>query len=262
MVSWLDGDCAILTEKGSKPAQKNGNVDRWKDKQASGGSNDLHYLFSAFKIKPDNYPTLNLVKNSGGLRGEHRVLNFKTFANFALFTDEAPASEKGLLSIGEVFNGPKFTLVLLVQPTKTGRACLHAAGVERQASEWVLGTKEGSLFAEVGLPPRSVSIPLQSPDGYNLVFMERDNTTSTITISRGNPDYTEFLTDSVSLGGPLSVKLARLRLGRTNDPERDTKTDFEGNLAMVLIYDRALTDDDRKTIGTYVGQRYFGKPTK
>lgn len=259
MVMWMDGESGFFKDKGAKECGVGDRIDRWQDKQQAAGANDLHYLFSKLRIRKETFPTLARINNKHGLKGSHKVALFDKDNNLALYTSEATEDYPALMSIGETFNGPAFAMAILFRSSKTTRSDLHSAGKDRQPSDWAMSTKDGFLLAEVGLPPRKVEIALPSKDGFNLVFMEHDNTVSRVQISVGNHDFTQFLKDEVSLGSPLSGPVQRVRLGRANAVDRKKDEDFEGEIAMLIVYNRALTDEDRKTLGTYVNQRYFGR---
>ncbi len=261
LMTHVDGDSKLLSQKGTQPAEIDGIVDLWQDRAPYLGGNDVHYLHSRMNIRNESLTLLRLRTDEYGLRGEHRVLEFAAERTISLFTAETPESEASLWKSAEIFKGASpFTIALLFRTDKKSWSNLIVAGENNKPAHWLLATDNHKLQGEVGTPPQRFSVPLAAPTNFNLVFLQRENGTGTSQIWAADTKLTTFTTATqTSASSTAQLPLDRLRVGRSLENLRLKPRDFSGDIAMILVYDRALTEADRVTIGTYVGQRYFGR---
>lgn len=252
LVMWFDAGKGTRVDDKGTAALSGGPAGQWMDNAAAGGTAVFQYTGSGTPNKEQNYPTLITSPAGRGLRGARPVLSFDGTGDTLCVRDKDKIGDP----MGRTFEGGRTSVLMVFRaagPDAEG-ALIQARCDKPRNVLWALGVKNKGLIAQ---PAHKE--PLQLPGSENefrIASFVADRVDGKFYLGLINSDGQKTSRDeALRVDAKLSTDMLRMGTADNGGTERIA---FAGDVAEVLIYDRALDREERHHAENYLRLKHFG----
>jgi serine/threonine protein kinase len=264
LVIWFDASKGGRKDGGQSAAGPGDRIDQWDDRSPLAGNNAAQYHVTAARQEEKDLRRLTWqrVTDKFGLKGTHDLMNFDG-SNCLVFGRDK--DKVGDPVAGEL-SGTQLTWIAVfhTDPDESGVQTLLCARVGKEARAWDIFVREGRVFSGVrkaGGGENHVSLPWDARRGCHILAVVWDGSQDRLRQWVTSPDG--ITAQSTAINGTTDFgDLSDVRLGAMNNSTGPSKGYLKGNLATLLIYNRALDDAGREAAVDYLRRRYFGAPAR
>lgn len=261
LLIWLDASRGARKDNGTAPASPGDRVDHWDDRATLAGNNAAQYHTSATK-QPERElrrPALARLTDQGGLKGTHDVMRFNGENCLVAGRDRDKVGDPA----GKELSGNKLTwIVVFSAAAGPGSQCLLCARVGNEVRAWDTFVRDGMIYSGVrkaGGAENHASLAFNAKAGFHIVAVvwdgPHDRLREWITAPDGRTTQSTAINSTTDFG-----ELSEIRIGALNSPSGSPTNFLKGDIASLIIYNRALEDPDREAAVDYLSRRYFGIP--
>ena len=252
---WLDAEAGVMTAGGHRDALPGESVDAWLDLDAA-NSGQTDFLVP--KDPAGQPPVLQEITDAAGLSGRHRVLRFSGAQSLL-----ASQREVSVPLVAGNLEAPQFTIFCVARmdnkPANHPRLLSAKCGEEKLA--WDISFEVDRVVGGVRLldgAPSKTGVPGDFSEAFSLVEFTRDGASDKATISAILGAGARVVADPVpakQIHGPLNA----LRIGAISDFSEGRSEYFNGDLAILLIYQRVLPEEERAAVEGYLLKRFMNR---
>jgi hypothetical protein len=251
LVLWFDAAKGTRADAAGAPASMNGPVGQWHDISSIGGKAVLQYTASTTKNKEDHYPTLRLARAGGGLSSALPVIAFDGAGDTLCLRDRDKTGDP----IGKSLDDGKTTVLILFRITGSNapEGLLVARGDKRRTM-WSLGIRDHGLVAGPGS-----TTPLRiagTESEFRIASVVVDAAAGNLHLGLISSDGQKVSADARVTVDP-AARFDMLRMGTSDGNSNSNRSVFAGEVAEILIYNRALDPDTRHHAENYLRWKYF-----
>lgn len=252
LLMWFDAAKGTRADAVGKPADVNGPVGQWRDNATLGGNAVLQYTGSSTKDKQQHYPVLHAAPAGAGLGSSHPVLSFDRAGDTLCVRDKDKVGDPLAASL----DGGNVTVLMVFRAAgpDAPEGLLLAQG-EKKQKVWSLGVKNKGLVAGP-----DAAAPLQiagTETEFRIASFTLDAATGKLHLGLISSDGQKASRD-VPFQPDKTAHIDMVRMGTSDAIANPARSVFSGDIAEVLIYNRALDRDTRHHAENYLRLRYFG----
>jgi hypothetical protein len=252
LLMWFDAAKGAYADGSGRAAIMNGPAGQWSDLAAGGGNSVLQYTASSTRDREQNFPTLRMLPAGAGLKSPRPVISFDGTGDTLCIRDRDRIGSP----TGQALDGGSVTVIAVFRAAgPDAPEGILTARSDRRSVMWSLGVKDRGLVASPG-----GGAPLRLP-GTESEFRVAS---FTLDARAGNRHLVLISNDGQKVSSDTKCqpdKVARLEMLRmgTSDGSNDRgRSRFAGDLAELLIYNRALDRDSRVHAEDYLRLKFFG----
>ena len=256
---WLDAESGVLTAGGHRDALVGEAVDSWLDLDAiHSGQTDFHVPKDHASGEISPAPVLQEITDAAGLSGKHRVLHFSGAQSLL-----ASQREAGLPLLAGNLDALQFTIFCVARmeknPANHPRLLSAKCGEEKLA--WDISFEADRVVGGIRMldgAPSKAGVSGDFSEAFSLVEFTRDGANDKATISAILGAGARIVADPIparQIHGPLNA----LRIGAISDLSDGRAEYFSGDLAILLIYQRVLPEEERAAVEGYLLKRFVNR---
>ena len=252
LVLWFDAAKGTRADNNGTAAVVNGPAGQWLDCSAYGGSAVFQYTASTTKDKENNYPTLVTSGSATGLKSRRPVLSFDGQGDTLCLRDRDKTGDPLVASLD---GGNVSVLVVFVCTGGDAEEGLLMARGDNRQTMWSLGVKDGGLVAGP-----VAAAPLKIPGtetGFRIASYVLDAAAGNIHLGLISSDGQKASGDT-KLKVDTAAHLEMLRMGTSDGTNEKGRSLFAGEVAEILIYNRALDRETRRHAESFLRLKHFG----
>ncbi|CAN5351530.1 hypothetical protein BH23VER1_BH23VER1_26270 [soil metagenome] len=259
LVAHFDAAALTFSDAHQSPAGEGERVAEWGDLAPGiGGPNPAQYHRTGTPSKTSHWPTLRQISaRDADLPRPVRTLEFG--GRDRLKIGETPDAE----DFGAALAGRSahFIMVARSRALRGSKSYLFGSAVDGESGEPLSLSFDGGWgkFGPLDFQGRSSAAEARSPgSGFEIISASWDRSAHSLRLTRtgangtttGGTPVTDFKVDA---------DLRRLRLGDRWTASPEAGTGFVGDIAEILVYDRALTEDEKSQVVDHLRQKYFAR---
>ena len=252
LLIWFDAAKGTRSDASGTAAVNNGPAAQWHDSAAEGGKAVLQYTASSTKDKADHFPVLRTAPAVAGFKSARPVIAFDGTGDTLCLRDRdktgdpvAATLDGGNVSVFMVFRaaGPDAPEGLLTART------------DKKQSIWSLGIKDGGLVA---LPAAGKPLQITGTEAeFRIASFVMDAAAGNIYLGLISSDG-QKASNETKRSVDTAAHLEMLRMGTSDGSNHANRSVFAGDIAEILLYNRALDRDSRHHAENYLRLKYFG----
>ncbi len=252
LVLWFDAAKGTRADKNGTAAVVNGPAGQWLDCAENGGRAVFQYTASSTTDKERNYPTLVTSRSATGLKSSRPVLSFDGQGDTLCVRDRDQAGDPLVASLD---GGNVSVLIVFLSTGGDAGDGLLTARSDKRETLWSLGVKDGGLVAGP-----VAAAPLKIP-GTETEFRIASYV---LDAGAGNIHLGLISSDGQKASGDTKLKvntgahLEMLRMGTSDGTNEKGRSVFAGEVAEILIYNRALDRETRHHAENFLRLKHFG----
>ncbi|HWB04869.1 MAG TPA: serine/threonine-protein kinase [Verrucomicrobiales bacterium] len=252
LVMWFDAARGTRANSSGIAAAMNGPAGQWLDNAANGGRAIMQYTASTTPGKEQNFPTLHTFPATAGLKTSRPVLLFDGAGDTLCVRDKDKTGDR----IASTLDGGQTTILMLFRSSgPDAPEGLILARDDKKKTMWSMGVKDNGLICTPGSAPPLV-IPGTETEfriaSYTLDALA-GRTHLCLVSSSGKREER-----SANVKLDAAAHLEMLRTGTSDGTTARNRSQFAGDVAEILIYNRALSDESRLHAEGYLRAKYFG----
>lgn len=247
-------DWGVFAGDGMTAARKHDAVAVWRDATTDkSGDNSVQPPAE----RGARGPALESASREDGLNGPHPVIRFRR--GDGLIATRAGSGPQE--DIGNSLDTNQLSYFIAFRPGAAAHEhCVLSIDFENPANACVTSYREGAI--QSGLRREGIEDSLSSTSGalgsfVLLTFVwdgNREEQSQTVTVPAGTR-----MPGTPGKAPSETAKFARIRFGGGGDSNETPENLFEGDIAEVILYNKALSAADQKAVEAYLFKKYFGK---
>jgi serine/threonine protein kinase len=252
LVMWFDADKGTRANASGAPAILNGPAGQWLDMAPNGGFAVMQYTASTTPGKEQNFPTLHTFPPVSGLKFPRSVISFDGNGDTLCVRDRDKTGDK---IEGTLDGGRTSVLMVFRSLGQDAPEGLLVARDDKKKTMWSLGVRGGGL---VSGPASAAPLLIPGTEAeFRIASYTLDAAAGTTHLCLISGDGRKVSTDAkVKLDA--SARLEMLRMGTSEGTTSKNRSEFAGDVAEILIYNRALDSETRHFAENYLRLKYFG----
>jgi serine/threonine protein kinase len=249
---WLDAARNTKADSKGKSSDIDGPVGEWHDRSSYGGSGRFQYTRSSTKDKEDNYPSLRMAGGNSSFAQPRHAVSFDGKGDCLVIRDRDKTGDP----IGTSLDSGSLTILMMYR-SKGGDApdgLLTARSGDTM--RWSMGIRGDGIVAGPAGNPAPVLIPGTEKE-FRIASLRMDGGSGSASLALVSRDGKRASRDIKINPGP-SGEIEMIRMGASDGSATKDRSVFGGEIAEVLIYDKALAPSALSEAENYLRQKYFG----